>query len=77
MTWTWACKYVLQIGDEVVRYIIREFLFRFLSLSYGADDVCNTVPVFVPTPVAVDEKADEKQDVKKDKAESIPVAEVD
>jgi hypothetical protein len=25
MTWTWACKYVLQIGNEVVKVIIRTF----------------------------------------------------
>ncbi|KXN80786.1 Protein GET1 [Leucoagaricus sp. SymC.cos] len=53
MTWTWACKAVLQIGEETMRYVI--------------------LPMVISTPVASDEKTDEK----KEKAEPIPVAEVD
>lgn len=39
MTWTWACKYVLQIGNEAVKVIICEFLFP-LSVSYAFVSQC-------------------------------------
>jgi hypothetical protein len=40
MTWTWACKYVLQIGNEVVKFIIRMFLLPFVvSFLAGIDEL--------------------------------------
>ncbi|KAF9449663.1 hypothetical protein P691DRAFT_812069 [Macrolepiota fuliginosa MF-IS2] len=35
MTWTWACKYVLQIAGEVVRYVILPI---FISTPVVADE---------------------------------------
>ncbi|EKM75594.1 hypothetical protein AGABI1DRAFT_46229 [Agaricus bisporus var. burnettii JB137-S8] len=39
MTWTWACKYVLQISNEAVKVIICEFLFPS-SVSYAFVTQC-------------------------------------
>lgn len=77
MTWTWACKSVLKIFEEVVRHIIRELLPKIFSVLFTDSQLAldYLVPVFISSPEAVGgTKTSEKQE---EKTEPIPIAEVD
>lgn len=55
MTWTWACKAVLQVSEGVVQFVIRAWipLFRILETD---ERIVISVPVFIPTSVTAEEE---------------------
>ena len=70
MTWTWACKAVLQVSEGVVQFVIRAWipLFRILETD---ERIVISVPVFIPTSVTAEEEE------QSGRAQPITIAELD